>query len=299
MAGLALISALTQQIILLPLVFIPLMAGIGIMRNRVWSAYGFAMYSFAQLLLLLLVRFRSTAASAQIIVAAVLAAALGTLFLFAGRALAGAGSKRGLAWPWIAISALITLPFLFVQAFVIPTGAMENTLLIGDRILVQRFPKTKPVLGDIIVFAYPIDRSQTFVKRVIGLPGDRIRILDKIVFRNGTALQEPYVVHNASYPDSYRDNFPSQSNNNVGVLQDAAQEMLAKHVMNGEIVVPEGKYYVLGDNRDNTLDSRHWGFVDSGDLIGKPRLIYDSEDQSTEAKAAPHRRRWARFFKLL
>ena len=92
---------------------------------------------------------------------------------------------------------------------------MQNTLLIGDRILVQRFPKTKPTIGDIVVFAYPIDRTQTFVKRVIGLPGDRIKISDKIVFRNGTALQEPYVVHSSSYSDPYRDNLPSKSNSVV------------------------------------------------------------------------------------
>src|SRR6202040_1008390 len=84
------------------------------------------------------------------------------LFFFAGRSLAAAGFERGWAWPWIAVSALTTLPLFFVQAFVIPTGAMENTLLIGDRILVQRFPKPSPKRGDMIVFVYPIDRRQTF-----------------------------------------------------------------------------------------------------------------------------------------
>ena len=216
------------------------------------------------------------------------AAALAALFLFAGKALAAAGSKRGWALPWIAVSALLILPFVFVQAFVIPTGAMEDTLLIGDRILVRHFPRINPGRGDLIVFAYPVDRSQTFVKRIIGVAGDRIRISAQIVYRNGTALKEPYAMHKAPYPDSYRDNFPSEP---YFALQDAGQQMLKKHVVNGEVVVPEGKYFVLGDNRDNSLDSRYWGFVDSFYVLGKPFLIYDSEE--------PHRKRWERFFKLL
>ena len=297
MAGLAIISALTQQIIVLPFAVIPLMAGIGIVRKRVWSAYGFALYLFAQLLLLALVLSRSsdiTTMLPEIIGAGVLIAPVTALFLFAGRSLAAAGAERGWAIPWVAVSVLFILPFLFFQPFVIPTGAMENTILIGDRILVQRFPRTKPVLGDMIVFAYPVDRSQTFVKRVIGVAGDRIKISDKIVCRNGVPLQEPYASHKSSYPDSYRDNFPS-GELNIAVI-DAGQEMLKKNVVNGEVVVPQGKYFVLGDNRDNSLDSRYWGFVDSADVIGKPLLIYDSEDQ---APGKPHRRRWNRFFKLL
>jgi signal peptidase I len=87
---------------------------------------------------------------------------------------------------------------------------MEDTLLIGDRILVQRFPKPSLTRGDMIVFVYPIDRRQTFVKRVIGVPGDQIRIIDKTVHRNGAALKEPYAVHKTNYVDSYRDNFPSE-----------------------------------------------------------------------------------------
>jgi len=304
MTVLLIVSALTGPIVLLPFAFIPLIAGIGIMRKRVWSAYGLALYLFAQVLLLPLLLFRSgggTYKSPEIIAAAVLTAGLAVLFLFAGRSLAAIGSKRGRAFPWIAISALLTLPLVFVQAFVMPTGSMENTLLIGDHILVRRFPRTKPVAGDLIVFVYPIDRRQTYMKRVIGVAGDRIRISEKIVYRNGTTLQEPYAIHKTEYLDSYRDNFPSEPN---VLLAEAAREMFKKNVVNGEVVVPPGKYFVLGDNRDNSLDSRYWGFVDSGDLIGKPLLIYDSEDQSTEAvlnsePAKAHRRRWDRFFKLL
>jgi signal peptidase I len=188
-----------------------------------------------------------------------------------------------------------------VQPFVIPTGAMEDTLLIGDRVLVQRIPKPIPQRGDIIVHIYPIDRRQVFVKRVVGVAGDRIRISKKIVYLNGAALNEPYALHKTDHEDLYRDNFPSEPNT---PLPDPAQEMLHKHVVNGEVMVPDGKYFVMGDNRDSSLDSRYWGFVDAADLIGKPLLIYDSEESPVtgspdEKPTGPHYRRWSRFFKLL
>jgi signal peptidase I len=255
MAGLGVISALTGEILLLPVAMIPLAAGIGIVRQRAWSAYGFAIYCFGQLLVLALVLLRSGSPGATILTEGFLIPALLIpLFLSAGRSLAAAGSQRGWAWPWIALSALTTIPLLFVQPFVIPTGAMENTILIGDRILVQRVPKPNPERGDMVVFVYPIDRRQTLVKRVIGAPGDRIRISGKVVYRNGAALKEAYVVHKTDYEDPYRDNFPSTANIRV---EAPAQAMLVQNVVNGEVVVPAGKYFVLGDNRDNSWDSRY------------------------------------------
>src|SRR5579863_4734579 len=163
MAGGAAISALNGQIFTLPFALIPLIAGIGIMRRRVWSAWGFALYTFAQLLPVARVLFRSSSLTTTppgAVGAIVLAAILVPLFLLAGRSLAAAGAQRGWAWPWIAVSALTTLPVIFVQAFVVPTGTMEDTLLAGDRVLVRRFPKPKVARGDMIVFAYPIDRRQ-------------------------------------------------------------------------------------------------------------------------------------------
>ena len=302
MAGGILITALRGQVHLLPFALVPLIAGVGILRRRAWSAYGFALYMFAQVLLAPFVLFRSggLARAPGIISAAVLSAALSYLFLVAGRTLAATGAKPGWAFPWIAVSALCTLPLLFVQAFEISTGAMEDTLLIGDRILVQRFPKPRVARGDIVVFVYPVDRRQTFIKRLIGVPGDHIKISRKIVYRNQAALQEPYANHKTDYLDPYRDNFPSDRNSPLA----AGEEMLKKHVVNGEVVVPEGKYFVMGDNRDSSLDSQYWGFVDVADLMGKPLLIYDSEEQPTEEPltnkpAKPRRIRWERFFKLL
>jgi signal peptidase I len=178
---------------------------------------------------------------------------------------------------------------------------MENTVLVGDRILVRRFPRPKLVRDDLVVFLYPIHRQETYIERLIGMPGDRIRISNKILYRNGVAQNEAYAAHKTTYVDLYRDNFPSEPNT---PLPEAAMEMLRKHNVNGEIVVPEGKYFVMGDNRDNSADSRYWGFLDDRDVIGKPVLIYDSEDQTTEDLSSgkvPVRRsiRWQRFFKPL
>jgi signal peptidase I len=306
MAVLVSIYAIGGPIIRLPFALIPLVAGIGILRKRVWSAYGYALFQFADLVVLSLLLLRSGTlkeSSINVVLSAVVSVILITIFLLAGRSLVALGARRGNPWPWIAVSAFSTMPLFFVEACTIPSGGMENTLLVGDRILAQYFPKPTPMRGDVILFRYPIDRHLTFVKRVIGVPGDRIRASQKVVYRNGVALVEPYAIHKNSYPDFYRDNFPSQPQRNSFLL-DAAREMLKNNLVNGEVVVPAGKYFVLGDNRDNSLDSRYWGFISLSDCIGKPFLIYDSEDQPTDGtvgakQAGPRRVRWERLFKLI
>jgi signal peptidase I len=185
-----------------------------------------------------------------------------------------------------------------VQAFVIPTGSMEDTLLIGDHLLVDKLayapsgPISRFVLpyepvrrGDIIVFRYPMDVTQTYVKRVVGIPGDRIRLVDKQVIRNGVRLEEPYVYHKTEYIDSYRDNFPGEPNTRIS---DAAQEMLEKHVAGGEVIVPPGSYFAMGDNRDSSFDSRYWGFVPRDNIRGKPLIIWWSYDAPTEQLVDPN-----------
>jgi signal peptidase I len=293
MAGGVVLSALSGQIFLLLFALIPLIAGIGILRRRAWSAWGFSLYTLAQLPPTAFVLARSSGGTNPpgSVTAAVLAALLVPLFFFAGKSLKHAGAESGRAWPWIAISALTGLSAFFVQAFVVPTPTMEDTLLTGDRLLVQRFPEPHPQRDGLIVFHYPIDPRQTFVKRVIGVPGDRIRIAAKVVYRNGVPLKEAWAVHKTDYMDPYRDHFPGEPNT---PLPDAATDMLKNHVSNGEVIVPPGKYFVLGDNRDNSLDSRYWGFIDSGNLIGRPLLIYDSEEQSGNRSI-----RWGRLLKLL
>jgi signal peptidase I len=182
-----------------------------------------------------------------------------------------------------------------VQAFVIPSGSMEDTLLIGDHLLVDKLayapsgslskyilPYEQPKHGDIIVFRFPVDISQTFVKRVIGVPGDRLKMVNRVVYRNGVQLNEPYVYHKFAY-DASRDNFPGEPTMFAEGLQAQLQrDMLENHVVNGEVVVPPNEYFAMGDNRDNSLDSRYWGFVPRDNIIGKPLLIYWSYQAPSE-----------------
>jgi signal peptidase I len=304
-SALLIVSALLDEIVFLTVAAIPLMAGIGIVRKRVWSAYGYALFQCAGLLAMPLLLLRVGHVDRLLLLEALGSAAfsiaLAILFFLAGRRLQAAGCKRGLASLWIALSVLYALPMVFFQAFVIPSGAMENTLLIGDHVLVQCLPKPRPSRGDIIVFRYAVNRRETYVKRVIGVPGDRIRISNKVVYRNGAPLQEPYAIHVTSYLDPYRDNFPSKPNT---PLESRGMEMLDNHVVNGEVVVPEKNYFVLGDNRDDSLDSRYQGFVAADDVVGRPFLIYDSQDRPTidldgNKSSPPHRTRWKRLFKIL
>jgi|SRR5579871_1537817 len=181
-----------------------------------------------------------------------------------------------------------------VQAFIVPTPSMDTTVRVGDHLLVDKLsyappgaisryvlPYTQVKRGDIIVFRYPLDISQNYVKRVVGVPGDRIHLVDKTVYLNGKALtNEPYAQHVRPFIDPYPDNFPSQPAE-PGVF-DRARDMLAQNVVNGDVVVPPESYFAMGDNRDNSSDSRYWGFVPRENIIGKPLLIFWSYDASTE-----------------
>jgi signal peptidase I len=178
-----------------------------------------------------------------------------------------------------------------VQAYVVPTGSMEGNLLVGDHMLVDRIayadpgPLGRKVLpyrdverGDIVAFLYPEDVRETYVKRVIGLPGDHIRMDHGQVIRNGHRLIEPYTQHIATYPDSYRDNFPTSPGFQT---TPRGRDMFEHHVCNGEVIVPAGMIFAMGDNRENSEDSRYWGFVPRSYVVGKPVLVYWSYDAPT------------------
>ena len=186
----------------------------------------------------------------------------------------------------VLVTGLFIITFV-MQAFEIPSSSMENTLLIGDHVFVNRIqfaPKSSwvgPLLpyrdirrGDIVVFLHPdpAEAGMYVVKRIMGIPGDHIHLRNGVVFRNGEELKdEPYVNYSADFvPNAYRDNFPAEPNVN---LEPQGIWMLQHHVQHGEVVVPPGNYFLLGDNRDASLDSRYWGFVTKEDFVGRPVLV--------------------------
>src|ERR1700722_12316029 len=197
------------------------------------------------------------------------------------------------------VIAVFVITFV-VQAFQIPSGSMENTLLIGDYLLVNKLcyggsglgdhlmPYQKVKRGDIIVFHYPVDPTQHFVKRVIGLPGDRLRMVNKRVLINGHPLEEPYV-HFLEPPNNlFRDDFP-RTDIPAPFLEGKWWLEMRKLVENGQLIIPEGHYFVMGDNRDDSQDSRYWGFVPRENIIGRPLLIYwsvNSSDQTPETSVS-------------
>lgn len=229
------------------------------------------------------------------------------------------------------ILALFGTTFI-VQAFKIPSGSMENTLMVGDHVLVDKFifgghgawyekilPYRPIKRGDIIVFKYPYADHQHFVKRVIALPGDHVKIVEQQVYVNGKLLSEPYVLHDpAAMFDPFNYAFPPANDAMIPatVLPEWAAAM-HRYVHGEELIVPDGKYFAMGDNRDRSSDSRYWGFVDRRAIMGRPFLIYWSVDATSADYASgttflsrlmevlrgiehlPQRTRWDRMLRLV
>jgi signal peptidase I len=197
------------------------------------------------------------------------------------------------SWFWV-IVAFLFIEGAFVQARVIPSGSMEPTVLIGDHLIVSRFgydlgiPFTsihaplwrEPKRQQIIVFRAPLaDQGfPDFIKRCIGLPGDHIKIIGGDVYVNDKKLDEPYAAHLPDYSDYSVENFPARAAEMSPNFVDRPEwaDELAKDTVNGELVVPPGDYFMMGDNRDNSNDSRFWGFVPRENIIGTPVMIYMS-----------------------
>ena len=188
----------------------------------------------------------------------------------------------------VLVTGLFIITFV-VQAFEIPSSSMEKTLLIGDHVFVNRIqfaPKSSwvgPLLpyrevhhGDIVVFLHP-DPAQAgiyVVKRIIGVPGDRIHLRNGVVYRNGVALDEPYIDHDDDTFDPYRNEFPSvppEENPNISADWLTYEPT---YIQGGDLVVPPGHYFAMGDHRGVSLDSRYWGFIPRENIIGRPMFIY-------------------------
>lgn len=184
-----------------------------------------------------------------------------------------------------------------VQGFAIPSSSMENTLLVGDHVFVNRIefapatswaksmiPYDRIRRGDIAVFLSPKTPGLHVVKRIIGVPGDRIHLRNGVVYRNGQKLDEPYVLHDPGETFyAYRDNFPSAAppafDSNIW---DVWRASLPSFIEGEDIVVPPDSYFGMGDHRGVSLDSRFWGFIPRRNIIGRPMFIYWSFEASEE-----------------
>jgi len=189
---------------------------------------------------------------------------------------------------------IITFLFIFTfvfQNFVIPSSSMASTLLVGDHVLVDRatlapatpWAKALPYhdirRGDPVVFYKPVlepdGTNLILVKRVIGVPGDRVHLRNGIVYLNGVAQNEPYAGRPTTLNyDPYRDDFPSIPAGSDGNITAQWALELPSHIQGDDLVVPADRYFVMGDNRTNSLDGRYWGLVPRKNLIGRPLFVY-------------------------
>jgi len=203
-------------------------------------------------------------------------------------------TKKGKGREYVETFVIALLIALFVRAFVvqafkIPSGSMEPTLLVGDHILVNKFiygirmpligkklfTLKKPRRGDVIVFIYPLDKSKDFIKRAIGLEGEKVEIKGQKIYINDRLLNDPWGVYRQAHSFSglhAKDNF-------------------------GPVIVPTGSLFVLGDNRDNSQDSRYWGFVSIDEVLGKAFIIYWSWDW--RASSFLNKVRWERISHII
>ena len=213
------------------------------------------------------------------------------------------GSFGRWAWEWTKSIAVAFVLFLVVRtfavaAFQIPTGTKENTLLVGDFLLVNKMvygaeiPGTNvrlpafdpPERGDIVVFEPPPRARQAentnYVKRIVGLPGDTLQMVDGALYRNGAPVPEPYAVHKRPFEDPRSPQFDWQRSHLKASSERRSQEYRPTRDNWGPIVVSPDSFFVMGDNRDNSEDSRYWGFVPSDAVKGRPLIIYYSYDRN-------------------
>ena len=188
----------------------------------------------------------------------------------------------------VLVTGIFIITFI-LQAFEIPSASMENTLLIGDHVFVNRVqfaPPSrwiKPIVAytqihddDIVVFLSPSESNLYVVKRIMGVPGDRIHLRNGTVYRNGQKLDEPYIFNTGQELGDvvYRDNFPSVPPSDYSGVTSEWKLTMPQHIENGDLVVPADSYFAMGDHRDVSLDSRYWGFIPRENVIGRPMFIY-------------------------
>lgn len=282
MTVLSLIGALWNPISSLLPALLFLVVTFGLVKGRPWSGYGGALFLIAMasgsLLSALGLSHQGTSLG-LLSVAALLHGLAAFLLYRAGRSLGPAMGTSGL--PWIVLALATFAGLIVFRPFTIPAGSMEDTLLIGDHILVRMVGLPAPARGELVVFRSPGDSHQILIKRIVAIGGDKIQLKNKKLFLNGSEQQEPFATHKMDGLDEFRDNFPQEPNTQLANPDWGLA--LKRDTKNGELVVPPGKLFVMGDNREMSLDSRYFGYVEATSVVGKPQLIYFSVNLPTES----------------
>lgn len=252
-------------------------AAIGLARRIPWAGFGYALFQTSYVLGVVIdTALLRGIQRPPVLAVGSLALTLGVaaLALFAGRALVRQGHPPGARVPWMVVSAIPILLLTFCSPMVSPTNSMEPTILKGDRILIRRSGPSHIRRGDLIAYRDPSDNRAIFIKRVLALPGESVHLDYKTLYVQGKPVTEPYVAYRANRPDSYRDNFPN------GEFPDAlklrVRQEIQSQIKAGEFIVPPNMFFVLGDNRDNSFDSRYEGAIPAANIIGKPMFVYFS-----------------------
>lgn len=226
------------------------------------------------------------------------------------------GGTIRIAREWVRFAVLTLLIFLtirvfFLEAFSIPTSSMENTLMVGDFLLVNklvygaeipgtslRLPSLRePGRGDVVVFRPPHDPTRDYVKRVVGVPGDTLEMREKVLLLNGLPQEEDYARHIDRRGDAIHPGMSWQSDHLVAA--GPSDHYAPSRDSWGPLIVPEGEYFVLGDNRDNSEDSRYWGFLGRDDINGHPWIVYFSLKRGEQGEGGLARVRWGRIGHLI
>lgn len=214
--------------------------------------------------------------------------------------------KEWVRFAFLTLLIFLTLRIFVLEAFSIPTSSMENTLMVGDFLLVNKFlfgaevPGThlhlpavrEPRRGDVVVFRPPHDPQRDYVKRVVGVPGDTLEMRGKTLYLNGQPQEEPFARHIDRRGDAVHPGMSWQSDHLVAAGH--RNRYTPSRDTWGPLVVPLHEYFVLGDNRDNSEDSRYWGFVDRSAIRGEPWVVYLSLDREQEGEGLLTRVRWDR-----
>jgi signal peptidase I len=282
----------------LPQALIFFAAAAGLHRGRAWAGYGAALCLAAIVLGVAVNPLDAPGESRFVLAMAAVYGVPGLLLAASGRALGPVPMRAGVRW--IALAAATFVFAGMFRPFVVPVGSMEDTLLAGDHVLVQTAGFGAADRGELVVIRPPGRPDNLFIKRVVAVGGDRVKIRDKKLFVNDVPQSEPYARYKTEYSASLRDRFPDEPV--FPAVEASWAATLRSSATTGEVTVPEGHVFVLGDNRDNSLDSRFFGFVPCEDVVAKPRLISFSARESRERDPVllkPGSVRWSRIFQRL